>query len=61
MFPLPLFKTEWGGLESEDSNGEKIMVPKESKLFILQEIEKRKGILFGVFSEKLKKQDKVAM
>jgi hypothetical protein len=37
------------------------MVPKESKLFILQEIEKLKGILFGAFSKKLKKQDKVAM
>jgi hypothetical protein len=37
------------------------MVSKESKLFILQEIEKRKGILFGAFSERLKKRDKVAM
>jgi hypothetical protein len=37
------------------------MVPKESKLFILQEIERRKGILFGAFSEKLKKRDKVTM
>jgi hypothetical protein len=37
------------------------MVSKESKLFISQEIEKRKGVLFGAFSESLKKQDKVAM
>jgi hypothetical protein len=36
------------------------MVSKESKLFISQEIEKHKRVLFSAFSESLKKQDKMA-
>jgi hypothetical protein len=39
---------------------QKIMVSKESKLFIFQNTEKRKGLLFVAFSETLKKHDKVA-
>jgi hypothetical protein len=37
------------------------MVLKESKLLILEEVEKWKGVLFGAFNESLMKQNKVAV